>query len=335
MANPPHRARLSIRLLSLVPLTLVSAPCAVAGVRHEPPAAGYDVTFSTAQAVQRLRLQTVMIDGAVVCEPEAEGNGHPTCDEIVTTRVAPGKHYLQILVSRPGETSRDAAEERVTFEAEGAYACVVRDVFTTTKSTAVDEMGYPEPQVACEVGREIAKAGSDAPSDAEPVSPPSNVEPASTTEEPAAERCPKRPGRDEAIAAFDSGKKELDAARKVDEHIPADVFDSVVAKLRLAAQAGHIGAQSLLGTTVFGTLFVQDTPRSADRDAWIEAVMYLRTAALAGDSAALAFIPGLTSAMPPGSGEPPLGELPRDWLLEAWRRADAFVACSGKLPEKR
>lgn len=335
MADRSRRARLSVVLASFLPLSLVSAPCAGVGGRHEPPQAGHDVTFSTARAVQRLRLQTVMIDGAVVCEPEAEGNGHPPCDEVVDTKIAPGKHYLQILVTRPGETNRDAAEQRVTFEAEGSYQCVVRDVFVRTKSGAVGDTGYPEPKVACEVVQAIASGPADPPGDSGEATTKSRAKPSGRSDPAPVQRCPKRPPREAAIAAFEEGRKELDAARRVDEHISGDVFDSVVIKLRLAAQAGHIGAQSLLGTTVFGILFVQDTPREADRESWIEAVMYLRTAALAGDSAALAFLPGLTSAMPPSKDEPPLNELPKDWLIEAWRRADAFVACSGSLPKGR
>lgn len=328
MRVPSRRAPLSIVGVSLAALSLVSA-CAGTGGRHEPPEAGYDVTFSTAVAVHRLRLQTVMIDGAVVCEPEAEGNGHPSCDEVVDTRIAPGKHYVQVLVTRPGETSRDAAEDRITFEAEGHYECVVRDVFTATKASAIQDYGYPEPKVACEVRREVADADpADDPRAQPAVEPTAVQEPTPSVDPTPPTKCPKRPGRAEAIAAFDSGRKELEAARRADEHITAEVFNSVVIKLRLAAQAGHIGAQSLFGRTVFGTLFAADSPRKQDRESWIESVMWLRTAALAGDSAALAFVPGLTDAMPPADGKPPLGELPRDWLIEAWRRADVFVACS-------
>lgn len=145
--------------------------------------------------------------------------------------------------------------------------------------------------------------------------------------------CPERPSTDEAHAAFARGRDALKSARAGNEHIPVEVFDAAVADLRIAAQGGHIDAQSMLGAEVFGALFTMDAPQPADREAWVEAIMYLRMAALAGDSHALAFAPGISAATPPPREEPPWNEIPADWLGDAWRRADATLACDG-LPSR-
>lgn len=164
-------------------------PLACAGVTsptHLPPDAGYGVTFSTAEAVQRLQLRAVAIDGHMACEPEAEGNGNPACGEAFTTRITPGRHYLQIQVIRPGESGHVDAEQRVAFEAEGHYQCVVRDVFTKTKSTAIDDLGYPEPHVECTPGPPPAETeAAEGEADPDTAAPETKEEPTSEPAEPA------------------------------------------------------------------------------------------------------------------------------------------------------
>lgn len=75
-------------------------------------------------------------------------------------------------------------------------------------------------------------------------------------------------------------------------------------------------------------MFTNDAPQPAEREAYIEAIAFLRTAAIAGEPRASAFMPGLTAAMPP-LHEMPLSEVPAEWVVEAWRRADAWLACYG------
>ena len=113
------------------------------------PGEGYDVTFKVAD--NKLRIRAISIDGQVACEPTAEGEGRPSCEDGFQTRLSPGRHYLQIQVTQPGETGHKDAEERLTFEAEGHYVCEVSERFVETKSTAVDQVGFSEPTVACRI----------------------------------------------------------------------------------------------------------------------------------------------------------------------------------------
>ena len=149
---------------------------------------------------------------------------------------------------------------------------------------------------------------------------------AQTTTAPPA-TCPELAPRSEAEAAFEAGRTELEQSRSGD-HFVTEKFEPAIAKLRIAAEANHAPARALLGGTLFGTMFTNDAPQPSERDAYIEAIACLRTAAIAGDPSASAFMPGLTAAQPP-LHEMPLSEVPADWVAEAWRRADAWLACYG------
>lgn len=161
----------------------------------------------------------------------------------------------------------------------------------------------------------------------EPATAPPSVEPQPTTTTAPKSTCPELASKDLAQQAFDDGKSQLEASRDGDHFIP-ETFEPAIARLREAADANHAPAQALLGRTLFGTMFTNDAPQPSERDAYIEAIAFLRTAAIAGDPDAAAFMPGLTLASPPLS-EPPLSDVPAEWVTEAWRRADARLACHG------
>jgi hypothetical protein len=128
----------------------LSAGCAgLLAPAHVAPGEGYEVEFSTAEP--KLRIQAIAIDGAVACEPAAEGEGRPECEVPFVTRVTPGRHYLQIQVTKRSEGGHKDAEERIGFDADGRYACVVSEHFVTTGKTAIEEFGFPEPIVECRV----------------------------------------------------------------------------------------------------------------------------------------------------------------------------------------
>ncbi len=128
-----------------------------------PPGEGYDVSFDVTDA--KLRIRAISIDGQVACEPTAEGQGRPPCARGFETRLSPGRHYLQIQVTMPGETGHKDAEERIVFEAEGRYLCEVSERFVETHHTAVESVGFSEPTVACRVvtAAEAKDAEDDAP----------------------------------------------------------------------------------------------------------------------------------------------------------------------------
>jgi hypothetical protein len=120
------------------------------------------------------------------------------------------------------------------------------------------------------------------------------------------------------------GRAQLEASRD-GEHFASDRFEPAMALLREAAQGGERLAQSVYGKTRFATLFQLEAPRPEQREAYVEALAFWRTAALAepeqDDS-------GITAATP-RRVDFPLAELPAPWLREAWARADAWIRCHG------
>jgi hypothetical protein len=137
------------RLVASSLLTFVAGCAGMTSSSQLGPGEGYEVVFSTVDP--KLHIRAISIDSEVLCEPASEAQGRPECGETFTTRVAPGRHYLQIQVTKPGETGHDDAEQRIMFESAGRYACEISEKFVTTHKTAVDESGFPEPIVECRV----------------------------------------------------------------------------------------------------------------------------------------------------------------------------------------
>lgn len=128
---------------------------------------------------------------------------------------------------------------------------------------------------------------------------------------------------------FARGASTLKEARD-GEHMKAEPFRAAMDILKIAAQNGHVGAQSLYGRTLFGTLFTASAPADDQREDYVSAVSFLRVAAKSGDEQASEYLPGLLLDGPPF--EMPLDSLPEAWVLEAFARADDWVKCYG-LPQ--
>lgn len=109
------------------------------------------------------------------------------------------------------------------------------------------------------------------------------------------------------------------------EAFDADVFEAAMRRLRSAAQAGNLPAQSLYGRTMLEVLLPTGPPRAYQREDYVSALSYLRIAALRDDPDARAFLPGLTDPFPPTEA-PLLNALPSAWVQEAWHRADTWLA---------
>jgi hypothetical protein len=141
----------------------------------------------------------------------------------------------------------------------------------------------------------------------------------------AAQGCVPLPPRHSTSALSAAARRELEASRD-GEHFVTARFEPAMARLLEAARGGQRVAQAVYGQTRFATLFGNEAPQVAQRAAYVEAIMFCRTAALA-DRSAGAFT-DITAAQPIGL-DFPLSELPAEWLREAWAKADAWVACHG------
>jgi len=116
------------------------------------------------------------------------------------------------------------------------------------------------------------------------------------------------------------------------EHFLVEPFERAMARLRLAAEGGHLEAQYLYGVTLFGAMFTTQAPQPNERDDYVRALKLLRIAARRGHDGAQDAIPGLVD-LRPGDGppaEPPLDQIPERWLQEALEAADAWIACHGE-----
>jgi hypothetical protein len=159
------------------------------------------------------------------------------------------------------------------------------------------------------------------------------AEPAASPSPPAAEAnevCTPLPPRDRTRALSAAARAELEASRD-GEHYVTSKFEPAMARLREAAQGGERAAQFLYAQTRFSTMFGSEAPQTAQRAAYVEAIMFSRTAALAQmlPEKGAAAPADITSAKPIGLGFP-LSALPADWLQEAWAQADAWIACHGR-----
>ncbi len=135
---------------------------------------------------------------------------------------------------------------------------------------------------------------------------------------------------EEAVAsdAYAKGLTRLTEARS-GEHYESPAFEEAIGALKNAAEQGHRAAQSLYGRTLFGVMFTMQAPTEQEREDYVTCFMFLRIAALRGDTEAGSFLPGLTEASPPATHEPPFDQIPAEWLSEAFERADAWMDCHG------
>lgn len=170
------------------------------------------------------------------------------------------------------------------------------------------------------------------PTPSAPAKPESRAAAADPTVEPerdAEERCIPLVERDVVAEAFAKGAAQLEASRD-GEHYRVQPFEAGIDTLRIAAQNGHLEAQSLYGRTVFSTRFMAQAPRPEEREDYVSAIAFLRIASKAGEEQANGFLPGIEGEA--SAVEEPLDTLPEGWVGEAFARADAWIDCYG-LPQ--
>ena len=103
-------------------------------------------------------------------------------------------------------------------------------------------------------------------------------------------------------------------------------------RLLAASRAGHLDAQALYGIQRFGELMTIGTEPSLRSD-YVRGIRYLRLAARRQHPAAAAFVPGIRTSRVTAQGtfqptlEPPLSELPREWVRSAFEEADTELGC--------
>ncbi|MBT8495881.1 MAG: hypothetical protein KJO07_22750 [Deltaproteobacteria bacterium] len=95
----------------------------------------------------------------------------------------------------------------------------------------------------------------------------------------------------------------------------------------LAARAGHVEAQHKAGSMLFGDLYQADAPTPEQRDQYVDAVMWVMTAAARRpDKDELASSIGNAKQLPAEIGGP-LGELPREWVEAAFNKSRQWLDC--------
>ncbi len=130
---------------------------------------------------------------------------------------------------------------------------------------------------------------------------------------------------DVVVDAFVRGRDQLEQSRDGEHHL-AEPFEQAMGALKFAADNGHRAAQSLYGRTQFSAMFMAQAPTPEEREQYVAVLSALRVAALRGDLDAQQFLPGLTADQLTNT-EPPLSDLPAEWLQEANDDAQAWMAC--------
>jgi hypothetical protein len=136
---------------------------------------------------------------------------------------------------------------------------------------------------------------------------------------------------DAAERAFVEGRQMLEESRD-GEHFLVEPFERAMARLRVAAEEGHLEAQHLYGVTLFGVRFTNQAPQPDERADYVGSLTFLSIAARRGHQGARDAIPGLVDLRPGDAppAEPPLDQIPEKWLREAIEAADAWIACHGE-----
>lgn len=120
-------------------------------------------------------------------------------------------------------------------------------------------------------------------------------------------------------AAIEDGSADRDATRERRYQL----YDR-------AADGFQLEALERAGAMKFSIMFMGEAPNPGQRDDYIRALARLVVAARRGNERAARFMPGMDSLVfgrVPSSLEPPLAELPRDWVLSAIATAKAWIDC--------
>ncbi len=163
-----------------------------------------------------------------------------------------------------------------------------------------------------------------------PPGPPPGLSHVSEIPEPPAPKrhCPKL-DREAGARALVRGRAFVESL-KVEEHPESDVYARGMSDLRTAADNGEIEGQYRYGVLKFGFLFTDRAPEQRDEKAYVDALSFVRIAALRGYESAAGFLPGFGERSLPATLPEPLDSIPHAWLVEADQRAAAWLDCAPK-----
>jgi hypothetical protein len=102
-----------------------------------------------------------------------------------------------------------------------------------------------------------------------------------------------------------------------------------------AARGNHREAMARAGRMKFSAMFSVEAPKSEQRLEYVEAITRLLVAARRGNTSAASFMPGMETLMfgkVPEPLEPPLAELPKEWVEEALVATDNWLECRKAAP---
>jgi hypothetical protein len=158
--------------------------------------------------------------------------------------------------------------------------------------------------------------------------PPAPARPPPVDEPPTPKRvCPKLDPA-AGIEALPRGLRFADHLR-IEEHPKAEVWEAGMKDLRTAAENGEVEAQFRFGVTLFGFLFTDHAPQASDEKQYVDALAFVRIAALRGHDRAKKAIPHLADQpLPKELVEQPLSDVPRPWLDKAVKKAKDWLECA-------
>lgn len=158
--------------------------------------------------------------------------------------------------------------------------------------------------------------------------PPAPARPPPPADEPAPPKvCPKL---DPAAGktALVNGLKFAERLR-LEEHPKQDVWDAGMKDLRSAAENGEVEGQYRFGITLFGFLFTDHAPEPSEERQYVDALKFVRIAALRGHAKAKSALPGLADQpLPKAFDQPPLDGVPRPWIEAAVKQAKDWLECA-------
>jgi hypothetical protein len=102
-----------------------------------------------------------------------------------------------------------------------------------------------------------------------------------------------------------------------------------------AARGGHREGLARAGRMMFSSMFTSEAPKPEQRLDYVEAITRLLIAARRGNTSAASFMPGMETLMfgkVPEPVEPPLAELPKEWVEEALQAAETWFECQTTEP---
>lgn len=132
------------------------------------------------------------------------------------------------------------------------------------------------------------------------------------------------------------GRELVEEARD-GEHYKASAMRAALDLLEDAGRRGSVRAHSLFGRRQFEFLFLNQAPQPSERELYVRALRSLVVAARASDPDAADYMPGLTDlrvengSLRPVALPDPLGDIPREWLIEAVELADKWESCDSKV----